>query len=80
MECQEMVAPHKATMSRMEHERWSAEKWLTGWEYAAKRDDNNKLHPDLVPYDELAKDIQQLDANTVENMTDWLDILRGQNH
>ncbi len=80
MEFQEMVAPHKSTMSRMEHERWSAEKWLTGWEYAAKRDDNNKLHPDLVPYDELAKDIQQLDANTVENMTDWLDILRGQNH
>ncbi len=77
---QELLEPHKSNMSRMEHERWSAEKWLTGWEYAAQRDDAKKLHPDLVPYDELSKDIQQLDTNTVNNMTAWLDILRDQNH
>ena len=78
-EFQALLEPHKKTMSRMEHDRWCAEKWLTGWEYDIKRDDDKKLHPDLVPFDELPRDIQQLDADTVNNMTDWLDILRAHN-
>ncbi len=39
----------------MEHARWRAERWLAGWSYAniPQQDEDRKLHPDLLPYDEL---------------------------
>ena len=76
-EFQKLLEPHKSTMSQMEHDRWCAEKWLTGWKYDAKRNDDKKLHNDLVHFDELSKDTQQKDIDTVNSMTDWLNILRA---
>jgi hypothetical protein len=76
-EFQKLLEPHKSTMSRMEHDRWCAEKWLTGWKYDDKRNDDKKLHHDLVLFDELSKDTQQKDTDTVNSMTDWLNILRA---
>jgi hypothetical protein len=75
-----LVEPHKSTLSRMEHNRWSAEKWLTGWEYSPERDDSKKRHSDLLPYDELSGEVRQLDIDTAENMTNWMDIIREHGH
>ena len=37
------------------HEQWAYDKLRAGWKHAAKRDDAQKLHPLLKPYDELAE-------------------------
>lgn len=35
------------------HEAWMARKLAEGWEYGPVKDPENKLHPSLVPFDEL---------------------------
>ena len=42
-------------MARVEHLRWSWEKRLNGWTYGKVKDDEKKIHPGLIPYDELAE-------------------------
>jgi hypothetical protein len=47
----------------LEHERWNAERRLSGWRYAplAEKDETRLLHPSLVPFDELDEKIQGYD-------------------
>lgn len=40
-------------MAQLEHALWSQWKRETGWHYAPKRDDEQKFHPDLVPWKDL---------------------------
>ena len=35
-----------------------------GWKYGETRDDNNKLHPCLIPYSELPESEKEYDRNT----------------
>ena len=44
------------------HDNWMHEHIRMGWKYGEKRDPELKLHPDLVPYDELPKDERDKDA------------------
>lgn len=46
-------------LARMEHNRWLAERRLAGWTWGDRRDDAAKLHPDLVPYDQLSPEKQE---------------------
>ena len=46
------------------HEVWSAGRIADGWQYGAKRDDAQKLHPCLVPYDKLPDSEKEYDRNT----------------
>ncbi|WP_374411276.1 RyR domain-containing protein [Novosphingobium colocasiae] len=55
-------------MARAEHERWMAAKLAGGWSYAATRDDGQRLHPDIVPYDALHERIKDLDREQVRVM------------
>jgi hypothetical protein len=55
------------TLARLEHERWMIERKLDGWRYAPARDDARRLHPQLVPWqqlqrsaDEVRKDVDQV--------------------
>lgn len=41
------------TMAMVEHVRWAWEKRLNGFRYAPVRDDNQKMHHCLIPYDDL---------------------------
>ena len=59
-------------LARMEHDRWNAEKWLTGWTYAPQRADARKQHNDLVPYDQLNDETKQFDRNTILNLNTYL--------
>lgn len=51
-------------MSRNVHEVWAATRMAQGWTYGVKRDDAEKKHPCLVPYDELSEDEKTFDRNT----------------
>ncbi|KOR29325.1 hypothetical protein TI04_08910 [Achromatium sp. WMS2] len=42
----------------LEHRRWLAERMLDEWNYATKRDNERKLHPDICCWDELNPESQ----------------------
>jgi hypothetical protein len=52
-------------LSRMEHERWAAPLWMAGWT-AGDRKDELKIHPNLVPYDDLDEGVQGYDVTQVK--------------
>lgn len=54
-------------LSRIEHDRWCAERRLDGWRFGEVRDDARRIHPLLVPFDdprltdvEIEKDADQV--------------------
>ena len=46
------------------HEVWSQGRIKEGWRYGEKRDDARKLHPCLIPYEELPESEKEYDRNT----------------
>jgi ppGpp synthetase/RelA/SpoT-type nucleotidyltranferase len=50
-------------IARMEHGRWVAERVRSGWRYGAKRDNEKRLRPSLVPWDELPQDEKDKDLD-----------------
>ena len=54
------------TMAKLEHERWAWEKRLKGWTYAPERNNKNKRHNCLVPYDELTELEKEKDRDQVK--------------
>jgi hypothetical protein len=53
------------TLADMEHDRWARDKEAQGWKWGPQRDNVNKLHPLLVPYDELPVSQQEVDRGFV---------------
>lgn len=60
-------------IARMEHYRWMAEKYLNGYVYTRELTDKElmhflnltlKCHPDMVPFEELTREIQEKDMFT----------------
>ena len=60
------------TLARMEHARWAAYYWITGWTFAPERNDARKQHPDLVPYDDLDEPTKDYDRAAVRNIGHYL--------
>ena len=46
------------------HEVWSLGRIKDGWTFGEKRDDEQKHHPCLIPYDELPESEKEYDRNT----------------
>ena len=46
------------------HEVWAAGRMAEGYRFGYTRDDVNKLHPDLRPYEELTFEEQEYDRHT----------------
>ena len=46
------------------HDLWAAQRLSEGWSYGPRRDDANKLHPCLVPYDQLPESEKEYDRIT----------------
>lgn len=49
----QFTAPEVETMAEMEHERWVRERRREDWAYGEERDDNRKVHPSLVLWENL---------------------------
>lgn len=43
------------------HECWAKQRMAEGWRYGPVRDDTKKLHPCLVPYDQLTDSEKEYD-------------------
>ena len=46
------------------HEVWSAGRMKDGWTYGKERNDAEKKHPCLVPYEDLTETEKEYDRNT----------------
>lgn len=46
------------------HEVWSVGRIADGWTYGEERNDAEKKHPCLVPYEELSESEKEYDRNT----------------
>ena len=46
------------------HEVWAAGRIADGWSYGAVRDDAQKKHPCLIPYEELSEEEKDYDRAT----------------
>lgn len=51
-------------MARNVHEVWSQTRINDGWTYGPERNDAQKKHPCLVPYDALPESEKEYDRNT----------------
>ena len=51
-------------LSKNTHEVWSKSRIKDGWSYGSERNDAQKLHPCLVPYEELPESEKEYDRNT----------------
>lgn len=51
-------------LCRNTHDEWAKERMNEGWTYGEKRDDDKKVHPDLVTYEELPDSEKVYDRNT----------------
>jgi hypothetical protein len=59
-------------MARLEHERWMAWRVLTGWQWGSPRNNAAKLHPDIVPYEQLAETTKEKDRIIVRAIPELL--------
>lgn len=51
-------------LARNTHEVWASGRVAAGWAHGERRDDGRRLHPDLVPYEQLSEAEKQLDRAT----------------
>jgi len=55
-------------LARMEHLRWMAEKERNGWVHGSVRDNDKKVHPDLIPWEGLDEPAKEKDRNAVRTI------------
>lgn len=60
----EELNPLLEAMAKNVHDVWAQTRIEQGWQYGPKRDDNRKLHPMLVPYEDLPEEEKEYDRNT----------------
>lgn len=60
----ESLLPLVEEMSKNVHEVWAATRMAQGWAYGPERNDAEKKHPCLVPYEELSEEERDYDRNT----------------
>ena len=51
-------------LAKNNHEVWAQQRIKEGWTYGTKRNDDNKQHPDLVPYEQLPETEKDYDRNS----------------
>ncbi len=59
-------------LAYLEHERWVKERVSNGWIYGKARDDERRIHPDILPYDQLSEDAKEYDRLFAYKLIDIL--------
>lgn len=52
-------------LARLEHERWMSERRAAGYTHGPERNDEDRTHPDLIPYDQLSEAAKDKDRRAV---------------
>lgn len=52
-------------LAQNNHDHWARKRIDEGWRYGTRRNDKEKQHPDLVPYDQLPESEKEYDRTTV---------------
>lgn len=55
-------------LAEVEHRRWYAHMILCGWIQGEKRDEDNKTHPDLIPYHQLEEKVKTYDKDVIKTI------------
>ena len=56
------------SLARLEHERWMADRRINGWSHHKIRDNTRRLHPDLIPFEDLSAQSQSYDREMVRTL------------
>ncbi|MBV8541845.1 MAG: NAD-binding protein [Pseudonocardiales bacterium] len=59
-------------LAALEHRRWEAERHQDGWRLGPTRDLDRKLSPYLVPWEDLAEEIKDLDRDAIRALPTFL--------
>lgn len=59
-------------LAESEHERWMAQRRLSGWRYAPQRDNTRRFHPDLIPYPALSEPAKEKDRQMIRSLAQVL--------
>jgi hypothetical protein len=60
-------------LAKQEHERWMKEREEMGWRYAPVRDSLRKLHPSVVPWEDLPESEKEKDREVIRNLPKLID-------
>ena len=60
----EELNPLLKAMAKNVHEVWAKTRIAQGWQYGPERNDDEKRHPMLIPYEELPEEEKVYDRNT----------------
>jgi uncharacterized protein YbjT (DUF2867 family) len=55
-------------LARLEHARWIAERGAAGWRHGQERDDERRLHPELVEWDLLTPEMRERNRDAIRDM------------
>ncbi len=67
---QELEGNENDKISRMEHNRWLAERLLRGWKYNATKSNLKKHRPTIVPWEEIAPSEKDKDHASIQILVD----------
>ncbi len=59
-------------LARSEHDRWVADKVRNGWRYGPERDDERKVHPGIVDWEQLPDGERDKDREPVREIPEML--------
>lgn len=52
-------------LSELEHISWANGRYVDGWQYGAPRNDTQRVHPNLMPYEQLDEPTKELDREQI---------------
>ncbi|MBE6271472.1 MAG: Ryanodine receptor Ryr [Prevotella ruminicola] len=64
IELPEELNPLLEAMAKNVHEVWAQTRIAQGWQYGPERNDAEKRHPMLIPYEDLPEEEKVYDRNT----------------
>jgi hypothetical protein len=62
-------------LAKVEHRRWMKERTAKGWRHGPTRDNDRKLHPDLVEWEYLSEESKDKDRSAVRTIPKHLEIV-----